>query len=236
MFPLSLMTISTVLSSLLGLATAQVPTVVYRADFRSPSDIKFGTPFYHGYSADSFSTKRIARYYDPGTKELVLNSIEYRPYDLVQKRLTRFKKSSTPISTSSNRDFAKEFALRITNRRRIYIYYIDTTQNELLDIAAIYKEYGKTYPVPEEAEFLVLSKVRWRSIVGWIEFDPVGMESTLDVLGTGPSRTRKTSESRFYVNEAYWGTVKVNEIGDIIKGSGLHGDEMLARHIGIRER
>lgn len=230
MLPLTLISLYTFFSSLFGSATAQIPNVVYKADFRSPLDIKYLTPFYEGYSAYTF--KLVSRYNDPATRELVRNSMRYRPYDPVQKRLSRSKSMSTSISTSSNTKFPMDFAVKINHRRRIHIYYIDTSGTDIVDVAAEYKKLGEDYPFPDEAEFLVLSKVPWRKIVGWIEFEPVGMESTLDVLGTGPSRTRKTSKSTFYANEAYRGTVKVDKNGNVMERGALNGGGMQGSHVG----
>ncbi|TLD24010.1 hypothetical protein PspLS_06965 [Pyricularia sp. CBS 133598] len=220
MFSTTLIAITLLFSSLLGSAasaTAQIPNVVYRAEFRSQDDMKFGVPYFDGFSANSFSTNMLERYSYEAKRVLVRNSMRYRPYDALQKRLLRFKTTSSVISTSSNRDFPEQFALRITNRCPIYIYYIDTSDSKFLDMAAEYAKTKKPYPHGDEAEFLILSAVPWRKIVGWIKYEPVGMETTFDVLGTGPYVPLKTARRSFVKNVDYRGDVEVNDNGDIIQ-------------------
>ncbi|TLD05269.1 uncharacterized protein PgNI_09066 [Pyricularia grisea] len=125
--------------------------------------------------------------------------MEYRPYS------QKWGLELIP-SSSTNKDFPKEFALAISARDLIYIYYIDTKGLNIYDLAAAHEKEGDRYINAHEGEVLIGSNVLWTDIMGWEQYNPVTHEVTYQ-----PSRD-------------YKGDLTIRD-GRVVKSAGARRDE-----------
>ncbi|TLD11684.1 hypothetical protein PspLS_11779 [Pyricularia sp. CBS 133598] len=149
--------------------------------------------------------------------------MRYHRNDALQNKLTNSKNT---LSTSSNKEFAREFAEKIYTLYPIYIYHIDTSRLRFLDMEDEYRKVDTVYPYSRDSEFIVTSTIPWHTIIGWDEVKPEGMRVChygMFPEGGGCRWTyRTTSETTYHPNPHYCGWL-VFEDGQLRDSSSKPG-------------
>ncbi|KAI6641290.1 hypothetical protein MCOR14_003017 [Pyricularia oryzae] len=130
---------------------------------------------------------------------LIRSSQRYR-FPVYKKKLSIDVREMLP-TVSSHRTLPLQFALKISKGLRIpiYIYHIDTSTNDFVDMR--HEKVGKidgVHPFPEENEYLINSFVEWYEVVGWDKYDTA------------------TGRTIYYPNPLYRGKLKTDRQGNLI--------------------